>query len=413
MDNKLTVSKLNRYIKEVFDSELVLHDIFVCGEISEYRVSGGNGYFTLKEGDSSLSCVRFSHPETIEAGTQVCVFGSVDFYRKSGKISFIARRIEQIGRGALLEQLQKRKETLAKEGLFANKLRLPSVILKVGVVTSYTGAVIHDVAAVLQNETVCPQIFVHQSRVQGEFAETELCTALHHADKKGYDVIIIARGGGSQADLDCFNAESVVRAVAALSTPSISAVGHEVDDTLCDLAATVRAGTPSIAAGIVRNVNREAENGLYTVVDRIAFAAKQKEKTATNATCYYGSKILSFAQRALDKTSAKTMSYLTEFNSICQSRYDDALSQVSALSARETSSLNEKQNDYERKVQLILTAVDAHSPLKLLSSGYTKTTKDGKTVSRVQQLNSHDLVTLHFLDGMAKATITEVTRREI
>lgn len=245
-DKTLSVSQLNGYIKSVFDDELILHNIGVTGELSQISVREKATYFTITEGDCYINCIIFSAVEKIEAGTEVRAYGRVAFFAKSGKINFYAKSISPVGKGTLHAELLKRKDKLKSEGLFENRLQPPVYIRSVAVITSSAGAVIHDIMSVIRDKGVSVSLKLFSSAVQGDNADKEIVNALQAANASDADIIVLARGGGSQYDLDVFNNETVARAVANSKIPVISAVGHETDYTLCDFCAGRRAGTPSM-----------------------------------------------------------------------------------------------------------------------------------------------------------------------
>lgn len=242
MQSKLSVSQLNNYIKGVFDDELILKNITVFGEVSEITVSAGNAFFTLRDDSSLLRCVRFGGGFTPKSGDTVLAIGSVEYYAKGGRVTFRAREIKPYGEGEIARALAELKTKLESEGLFANRPVLPKFIKKIAVVTSTEGAVIHDMTSILKR---CPylDVMVYPVRVQGEGSETDVAGAVTRAstERNGCDAIILARGGGSEADLAAFNTEVSARAVAGSAKPVVSAIGHETNYTLCDFCAGIRA----------------------------------------------------------------------------------------------------------------------------------------------------------------------------
>ena len=258
-DNKyLTVTDLNYYITQKFKNDPYLHKVFLQGELSNFRFRrNSHQYFSLKDEKSKINVVMFrSYFDKVkfkpEEGMKVYVTGYVSVYGPQGSYQFYAETMEPAGLGALYEQLKQLQAKLAKEGLFdpAHKKKLPHFPDKIAVVTSASGAVIHDIMVTANRRFPHAEIDLFPAQVQGETAADSLVRAmkqiLEHADD--YDVMIIGRGGGSLEDLWPFNEEEVVRQVYEMPMPVISSVGHETDTTLCDLVADQRAATPTAAA---------------------------------------------------------------------------------------------------------------------------------------------------------------------
>lgn len=255
----LTVSELNDYVRRALASDPTLRFLSLRGEISDFKsYSSGHWYFTLKDDAAMIQCVCFRQHNTRldfrpENGMQVVLTGAVGLYPERGSYQFYAESIARDGVGDLFLKLEQLKNKLMKEGLFdvAKKRPLPLLPRAIGVVTSRSGAVIHDIATVTRRRFPAMQLILRPAQVQGEGAAEDIAAGIAEmAALPQVDVIIVGRGGGSLEDLWAFNEEIVVRAIAACPVPVVSAVGHEVDVTLSDLAADVRAATPSVAAEV-------------------------------------------------------------------------------------------------------------------------------------------------------------------
>ena len=252
----ISVTQFSNYVKQIFNSEELLHNISIYGEVSGFNITRGTAYFNLKDSESLLPCVRFSVDELSyipKEGDMVVVVGSPNYYTKGGRFSFVVREIKAYGLGLLYQQFLEMKQKLEKEGLFddKNKKAIPKNIQKIGVVTSETGAVIQDIIDISHRRNPNLNILLYPAKVQGIGAEQTICAGLSSLDETDVDVIIIARGGGSLEDLSPFNTEVVARAIFGTKKPVISAVGHETDFTIADFVADLRAPTPSAAAEIV------------------------------------------------------------------------------------------------------------------------------------------------------------------
>ena len=253
-----TVSQVSSHIKESLESDPLLMALWVVGEVSGLRASSaGHTYFSLKDRESLLRCVMFrgmKGAELLSEGDSVSAHGKITFYTRGGTTDFMVDLAMPEGVGELALELERLKQKLAAEGLFetSRKRQLPRFPKKVGVVTSPTGAVFHDIQNVLQRRYPLAELVLSPTMVQGPEAAPKIAAALELLDREGgCDVIIIARGGGSMEDLWPFNEEVVARAIYASKTPVVSAVGHETDETIADFVADVRAPTPSAAAELV------------------------------------------------------------------------------------------------------------------------------------------------------------------
>lgn len=258
MDNGiLTVSQLNRYIAFKFKEDNRLKSKLVCGEISNlaYHAKTGMVFFTLKDSESSIKAVMFREYVAkldfkLEDGMSVIVIASTEVFERDGIYQLYVKGVRMSGEGAIHIALEQLKEKLAAEGLFdaERKKSVPAYPNKIGIVTAKDGAAIKDILATLERRYPVAEAVVFPTMVQGEAAVSQICSAIRQADSSGCDVIILARGGGSTEELDCFNAESIARTVASCYTPLISAVGHEKHTPIVDYVADLRASTPTAAA---------------------------------------------------------------------------------------------------------------------------------------------------------------------
>ena len=257
MANIYTVLQINSYIKNMFDTDFVLKNINIQGEISNLKYhTSGHIYFTLKDKDSTISAVMFAGSRMkglnfrLRDGMKVVVTGNISVFEASGKYQIYAREIKETGSGELYERFVNLKNELEEMGMFDEiyKKPIPKNIKRLGVVTARTGAAVHDIISVSRRRNPGIDIILYPAKVQGEGAAESVCTGIRFLDKAGVDLIIVGRGGGSIEDLWAFNEECVAREVFNCNTPVISAVGHETDDTIADFVSDLRAPTPSAAA---------------------------------------------------------------------------------------------------------------------------------------------------------------------
>ena len=270
----LSVSDLNEYVRRSLAGDPMLQGIAVRGEVSNFRpYASGHWYFSLKDEHSRIACVMFrQHNMGLrfkpQDGMKVVMVGSAGLYTVSGSYQFYAEAMLQDGVGELFERYNALKDKLLKEGLFdaSRKRSLPLLPRAVGVITSASGAVLHDIKTVTRRRFRNMPLILRSAQVQGDGAAVDLVIALQELAQSGYvDVIIIGRGGGSMEDLWAFNEEELVRAIAACPIPVISAVGHETDTTLADFAADMRAPTPSAAAELAVPDKKELAQRILTL----------------------------------------------------------------------------------------------------------------------------------------------------
>lgn len=387
----LSVSIVNMYIHNVFVAEEMLHDIDVVGEVSGISVVRGHAYFTLKDKDAQIACNSFNCAKTYlpKNGELIIVRGSVSYYGKNGKLSLNADRITPYGAGLLAMQLEELKNKLLKEGLFAeeHKKRLPEYCRNVCVLTSTTGAVIRDIITTVRRYNDVIDINVYGVQVQGENSAASIVKALQITDELGFDVIIIARGGGSQEDLMPFNDEKLVRSVYAAKTPIISAVGHETDYTLCDLVADARAATPTAAAELIAYDTTAIREELS------AFATRAKSLLLDKVSAGVRN-LLTASRRMLAAASARNTASRAAFS----------LSAKYMCGAAENL-IKDKRTRYEKS----LTSLGAANPVSILEKGFFTVTGEKGRIRNIAQLSVGDRITVNSGDGCAQATVNDVT----
>ncbi len=354
-------------------------------------------FFTLKDELAAISCVMYpDDAEQLQAepfeGMKVLLKGSVGLYARGGQYQFVAKTLHAQGVGVLYERLLALKGKLKEEGLFdpARKKPIPAFVDTVGVVSSPTGAVIHDILNVSLRRNPEARILLCPVRVQGIGAAEEVAQAIELLDQlDNVSVIVVARGGGSIEDLWAFNEECVVRAAAACSKPVVSAVGHETDVTLCDLAADLRVPTPSAAAECVTPIRADVEAAICSIRSQMKESVEQailQQETALKlakarlAACQPG--------RNLDNLQTRLAQQREKLNSV-----------MDAAIERRRTALEQK------KKELALL-----NPYRVLSRGYAIVQRGEKAVSEASALCGGDVVTLRFADGSVQAMIAEEKR---
>lgn len=391
----LTVSQLCEYIRRMLKLDPMLHNVELKGEISNLKWhQTGTLFFTLKDEQAAISCVMYaSDAANLQAepfeGMRAVVCGSAGMYVKGGQLQFYASQLRADGVGVLYERLMALKERLAHEGLFDSEKKRPLPVFPdtIGVVSSPTGAVIHDILNVSLRRDPQTRILLCPVRVQGIGAAQEVAQAIALLDQiESVSVIIVARGGGSMEDLWTFNEEIVVRAVAACHKPVVSAVGHETDVTLCDLVADLRAPTPSAAAEC-------------TVPLRTQWSER------VESLCV-GLREGALAQIAHKKNRLRLLGAQLE-----ASRPSSRLEREKQRLARARAALDDRIEACMDAKRLQLTQrmreLDMLSPYRVLSRGYAIVTRDGMPVTSSATLNAGDCVCLRFADGEARAAVLD------
>lgn len=390
---ELTVSQLNEYVRRMFQMDPMLRAIELKGEISNLKFhQSGALFFTMKDENASISCVMYSGDvDGLQAmpfeGMRAVARGSVALYVRGGQCQFVVKRMRAQGVGVLYERLQMLKEKLGREGLFEpeRKRALPPYPDTIGVVSSPTGAVIHDILNVSLRRNPDAHILLCPVRVQGIGADEEVVEAIHLLERLEHvSVIIVARGGGSMEDLWTFNEERVVRAVAMCKKPIVSAVGHETDVTLCDLAADLRAPTPSAAAECVVPVRDE-------MLNRIEIMRRQMQESARNAVAE--------RQNALKLAQIKLSA---NHPSLTIRRQEEQLTQrMDALLRAAERQIQNRQTRLETQT----AALELLSPYAALKRGYAIVQNAGRAISKAGGLCVGDEVTVRFADGVIHAEV--------
>ncbi len=397
MDNLLTVSQLNRYVKSVLDGDFRLKDLLLKGEISNFtnHYRSGHLYFTLKENDCAVKAVMFSKYANDlmfepESGMAVIVRCSVSLYERDGSYQVYVYDMQPDGKGALQVAFEQRYRKLEAMGLFdlERKKPLPSFPQKIGVVTSQTGAALQDIINILSRRYPLAELILSPALVQGSEAAESLQSALQILDVSGdCDVIIIGRGGGSMEDLWCFNDEALVMQIAKCKTPVVSAIGHETDFTLCDYAADLRAPTPSAAAELVSPNIEDLYRVLYQYASKTGSAAQNTVTAYQKRLDFLKESSCFFQPEKQLKINLKKLEYLS--NTI-QNSIKNAII---------------RKQDY---LAVQHSRLQALNPLARLNAGYSITMKEGTPISSVHQLKTGETVEIRLSDGNVCAKVTDI-----
>ena len=391
--NPMTVTDLNLYVKEKFVQDEFLNNVLVKGEISNYkRHYTGHLYFTLKDENSLIKCVMFKgYADKLafepKEGSKVIVFGTVSVYERDGVYQIYTKAMEEDGVGDLYKQFQKLKEDLEKQGYFdiSHKKKIPMFPKTIGVLTSKTGSVVKDIINVSTRRNPNVNLRICPVPVQGEGAAIKIAKAIKYMnDNKLADVLILARGGGSLEDLWPFNEKGVADAIYESELPIISAVGHETDFTISDFVSDLRAPTPSAAAELaVPNIIEVKEKiNLYQKRLREALVKKLELMRMHYEKCM-SSRVFKEPKRFIYDEYQKIDTYLKRLE----------------------NSIKIRQKEEKTKYVELVAKLDALSPLKTLTRGYSVTLHEGKVIKSSKDLKSGDTVNLKFIDGDVKANV--------
>ena len=390
----LSVSELNEYVRKSLASDPIIQHISIKGEISNFKsYSSGHWYFTLKDDNAAISCVMFRQYNynvdfIVEDGMAVELVGNVSLYAKTGQYQFYVENIIQSGVGLLFKKFEELKEKLFKEGLFDESIKkpLPLFAKKIGVISSKSGAVIHDIINVTRSRNNLVSILLYPSKVQGSGTAKNVIDGIDYFNKlKNVDVIIIARGGGSFEDLYEFNDESLARKVIVSEIPIISAVGHETDFTILDFVSDKRAATPSHAAEIAV-VKYDA---LINLIEQLY-----------NKSDYY--------------LNDRTTKYKSRVNA-CEINmknfgkiFDLYRSRISNLEYNLSNNLKNIVMKNLNNVKLLEAKLDLLNPSYILEKGYAIITKDNKVVSSANAISIGDNLNIKLKDGAIDSSVNEV-----
>ena len=390
MNNLITVSQFNKYIHDILAAEEILQNIEIYGEVSGLKISNGSAYFNIKDSDALLPCVKFgiSALEYMpQEGEMIIVRGSPNYYIKGGRFSFNVSKWTPYGQGLLYQQFIELKNKLEKMGYFdtAIKKPLPEHIRRIGVVTSETGAVIHDIIDITRRRNKMIDIVLYPAKVQGIGAEDTIVSGVKALDKTDVDVIIVARGGGSLEDLSCFNTEKVAMAIYEAKKPVVSAVGHETDFTIADFVADVRAPTPSAAAELISSDISSVTNDFVLLIKRMERTVNNYFADTYNNLDTYSLLLQKHINLELTNKSQKLQTLATKFLRLSTERFNNIF------------------NDFD----LLTTKLESLNPIQIMKNGYSQVTFNNKTITDASQVNIGDVVDVYLHKGKIRCQVKD------
>ncbi len=414
----ITISEINSYIKSVIDKDYFLNKVFLKGEISNFKNhTRGHLYFTLKDDNSRLSAVMFESSArnlsfVPEDGMSVLVEGRISCYPTTGSYQIYVESMEMDGLGRLFIEYEKLKKKLEKEGLFDldHKKPIPKYPNKIGVITASTGAAIKDIMSTIKRRYPICEVILFPSLVQGEGAKENIVRQIKTADEFGVDTIIVGRGGGSIEDLWAFNEEVVARAIYDCKTPIISAVGHEIDFTIADFVADLRAPTPTGAAEMAVPTIIDVQ----TLIDNYVIRLNKNIKNMVNQKFimlerFKRSYILKNPMSMYEIKEQRLDGLLDSLKNNMQSLLDKRLNQYKVVTSSyvltnpEMLTVQKKQ-----RLDLLIESIKLLNPLGILEKGYSIVSKDEQTIKNSKDVKKDDVIDIRLHKGNIKAKVVEV-----
>jgi len=412
----ISVSQLNNYLKRLIDENVVLNNVLVKGEISNLKYHpSGHIYFSLKDSESVIKCVMFNSYTgnlnfKLSEGDKVIVNGTLSVYVQGGTYQIYVKNMEKDGIGNLYLEFERLKKKLEEEGLFSPYLKkqLPKYPFKIGVATSSSGAALRDIVSTIKRRWPLASIIVFPCLVQGEGASESIINALESSKQFDLDVMIVGRGGGSIEDLWCFNNESLAYYIHEYKVPIISAVGHEVDFTICDFVCDVRAATPTAAAELATpDINEliltldKYKNDLNKTIKNVI--DNNKMLISTLSSIFTKDNILDLIGRKKELIKNE----LLVLNNCATSIYKDNRIILNNEVNKLVNSFNEVKNKKTSELSNLIVSLDNLSPLKVMLRGYSVVKTSEKTINSIKDVNVDDVVQIRVSDGKFYANVTK------
>jgi len=438
----ISVTRLNRLARQVLESEI--GQVWVSGELSNFvAASSGHWYFTLKDSKAQIKTAMFKGANrgvkfSPKAGDKVVIRGSLSLYEARGDYQLIGEHMETEGLGQLKQAYEALKAKLSAEGLFAMEAKqaLPASVKRLGVVTSPTGAAIHDILHVLKRRNPSIEVIIYPSIVQGATAAKSIAEQIHIANiRNEVDLLIVGRGGGSLEDLWAFNEERVANAISESRLPIVSAVGHEVDVTIADYVADMRAPTPSAAAELVSTDKSQLERHIQQQQHRLSQVFQQHLKRIEYKLHLIESRLSNVHPAVQIRQANQHTDNLTmRLSQVINAKLNDAQGRSNNLTLRlqhssPTNAIKDKKQQLQKvceklnsiqqrqlsdkryQLQRIADILNSVSPLSTLSRGYSIAFKNDKVVRSVSQLEKGDVIETRISDGSVIAKIKEITQK--
>lgn len=410
----LSVTDVNTYLKTIMDNDPFLNYVYIKGEISNLKFhTRGHLYFSLKDENSKINAVMFNYKNmnidfVPEDGMNVLVKGKISVFVNGGSYQITVTNMKQDGIGNLYILFEELKKKLKNEGLFdeGHKKKLPRIPKKIGVITASTGAAVRDIISTINRRFPLAEIILFPSLVQGSGAKENLVKMIETADKSDVDVIILGRGGGSIEDLWAFNEEIVARAVYNAKKPIVSAVGHEIDFTICDFVADLRAPTPTGAAELVVPSKLEIQKYLSDYNSRLLSVITSKISTyKTTLKKLESSYILNNPKSMYEVEEQKLDSILEKLGSLMGHTLEKSKLKLENLTKNITPNILYKLEKNKSHLETLEQKLELLNPENILKKGYSLTIKDGKIITDASELKDGDTITTKLSIGTINSKV--------
>lgn len=414
----ITIGALNNYLKKLFDNDNNLKDVYLKGEISNFKAhTRGHFYFTLKDETSRINAVMFSYKASMLSflpadGMKVLVRGKVSIYEATGSYQIYVEEMSQDGLGNLYIEFEKLKKKLAAEGLFSqeHKKKIPKVPKKIGIVTASTGAAIRDILTTIKRRFPICETILFPSLVQGADAAKDIVKKIEIANTFDIDTLIVGRGGGSIEDLWPFNEEIVARAIYNSKVPIISAVGHEIDFTIADFVADLRAPTPTAAAELavpnIENIKTYLENVVNrSTISINGYIETDKQKLSSLINSYVLKK-----PTAMYEIKEQNLDFLIDrLNKEMKIILDNT--KIRLFKVTSSYILTNPDILYKFKTQNLkhlINKLEVLNPMNTLARGYAIVKSNNKVVSSIKEIKKDDIININIKNGIIDALVMEV-----
>ena len=411
----LTVTALNKYIERKFKLDPYLGEVYIKGEISNFKPHGNNIYFSIKDENSVIRANWFgARSKDFKDGDTVLIKTKVDFYLKRGEVNLVVLDMKKDRIGELYQKFLELKEKLEKEGLFSPqyKKRIPSFSQNIAVVTAKTGAAVQDITRTIQRRFPIAKINIYSTLVQGENSVQDIVKNIKLADDGIYDVIILGRGGGSIEDLWSFNTEEVIRAIFNCKTPIVTGIGHETDTTLADFVSDRRASTPTAAAELVTPNIEDIKN-------RISFNYDKLTNTINYILQTYKTRVLNSENNPYYKNYSKVFLEYNNRVELLEKELNKSLQifvkdKQHVLKASTEKFLNiDLLGKFKENFTNEINKLEANSPLNIMKKGYSVAFLGDKKITTVKEINTGDEISVQLVDGSLECKVNNISDKGV
>ena len=411
----LTVTALNKYIERKFKLDPYLGEVYIKGEISNFKPHGNNIYFSIKDENSVIRANWFgARSKDFKDGDTVLIKTKVDFYLKRGEVNLVVLDMKKDRIGELYQKFLELKEKLEKEGLFSPqyKKRIPSFSQNIAVVTAKTGAAVQDITRTIQRRFPIAKINIYSTLVQGENSVQDIVKNIKLADDGNNDVIILGRGGGSIEDLWSFNTEEVIRAIFNCKTPIVTGIGHETDTTLADFVSDRRASTPTAAAELVTPNIEDIKN-------RISFNYDKLTNTINYILQTYKTRVLNSENNPYYKNYSKVF---IDYNNKVEI-LEKELTKSLQLLLKDKQNILKSSSEKFLNIDLLgrfrenftteINKLEANSPLNIMKKGYSVAFLNDKKITSVKEVSTGDDISIQLVDGSFDCKVNNISDKGV